>query len=74
MRDNTRKREYFPRLGGIFVAVPGVAALFTDVSQPFWVIVKVLLIVATFGFAVASLVGVAVVRYRRSSAAEDGSP
>lgn len=56
-------------LGGF---VSGLFAQFIDVSQPFWVVLKVGLLIATFGFAAANLIGLAVVRNRRSSRNGDG--
>ena len=56
------------------VAVPGIAALLTDVSQPFWIGVKVILVVATFGFAAANLVGLAVTKLRGSAGGKNVRP
>lgn len=71
-----KNRLRFPAISGVFAGlIPGLVALSFDVSHPFWVTVKVVLIVVTFGVAAANLIGLAVVRYRRSSGAADkGSP
>lgn len=70
-----RKWLPFPTIAGVFAGlIPGVSAVFTDVSQPFWVTVKVILLVLAFGFAAANLIGLAVVSYRRSHGADKGSP
>lgn len=70
-----RKWLAFPTIPGIFAGlIPGVSAAFTEVSQPFWVTVKVILLLLAFGFAAANLVGLAVVRYRRPHGADKGSP
>jgi hypothetical protein len=62
-----RKWLPFPTIVGVFAGlIPGVSAVFTDVSQPFWVAVKVILLVLAFGFAAANLIGLAVGTYRRS--------
>lgn len=70
-----RKWLPFPTIPGVFAGlIPGVSGVFTEVSQPFWVMVKVITLLLAFGFAAANLVGLAVVRYRRSRGADRGIP
>lgn len=70
-----RKWLPFPTIAGVFAGlIPGISAVFTDVSQPFWVAVKVIVLVFAFGFAAANLIGLAVVSYRRSRRTDKGSP
>lgn len=55
----------FPDVGGVVVGlVTGTAALFTPVSTPGWVTFKIVLVVATFGFAAANLIGLLIKRRR----------
>lgn len=59
------KRDGFPQWrassGGM---IPGLVALFNNVSSPLWITFNVIVIVAAFGFAAANLAGLAVNRYR----------
>ena len=66
------KLEFPTVLGFVGGAITGISAVFNDVSQPFWVALKVAVIVASFGFAAANLIGLVVVRNRRSSRGRDG--
>lgn len=75
MRDKPIKRRFFPAIEGVFAGlIPGVFTLFLDVHEPFWVTFKVVLLVVAFGIAAANLIGLAVVKFRRSSGAKRGSP
>lgn len=75
VRNKPGKRLPFPTISGLFAGlIPGVSGVFTDVTQPFWVIVKVIVLVLAFGFAAANLIGLAVVWYRRTSGPDKGSP
>lgn len=74
-RGKSQKWLPFPTIAGVFAGlIPGVSAVFTDVSQPFWVVVKAILLVVAFGFAAANLIGLAVVKYRRSSGQDKSRP
>ena len=60
------KRGWFPSVAGVIGGVvPGLAALFNNVSSPFWVTWNVFVIVVAFGFAAANFVGLIVKWYRR---------
>lgn len=65
----------FPTAGGVIAGlIPGLFALFTDVSQPFWVTLKIVLVVVAFGIAAANLIGLVIVRLRRSTKPDKPSP
>lgn len=67
------KERGFPSIAGIVVGlVTGTVALFTPVSQPFWVTFKVVLVVLTIGYAAANLVGLLVLKYRQSPEDREG--
>ncbi|MFE4227303.1 hypothetical protein ACFRJ8_05400 [Arthrobacter sp. NPDC056886] len=67
-RDKPAEKRFFPSVGGVVAGlVPGIFALFTDVSQPFWIFFKVILVAAALGFAAANMIGLAVVKHRRST-------
>lgn len=67
-KNRPRRWLPFPAVSGVLAGlIPGVSALFMDVSQPFWVSVKVAIIAVAFSIAAANLIGLAVVWYRRSS-------
>jgi hypothetical protein len=73
-RDKSVKRRSFPTIPGIFVGlITGAVALFNEFSEPFWITFNAVLIVVAFGFAAANLVGLVVLKYRRSSGAEKSS-
>jgi hypothetical protein len=72
-RERSGKAARFPSVAGVFAGlIPGVFALFNNVSAPFWVTFNLILIVVAFGFAAANLIGLAVVRSRRSSPPGNG--
>jgi hypothetical protein len=65
------KRRELPSIAGIVGGlIPGVAALFNEFSSPFWITFNVVVIVLAFGFATANLIGLVVLKYRRSSGTE----
>ncbi|MBT2537489.1 hypothetical protein [Arthrobacter sp. ISL-69] len=69
------KRRSFPSISGVFLGlIFGVLALFTEHTSPFWITFNIILIVVTFGFAAANVIGLAVVKYRRSSRADQSNP
>jgi uncharacterized membrane protein YdbT with pleckstrin-like domain len=73
VREKRGKRRFFPSWGGVFAGlIPGVFSLFHNFSTPFWVTYNLILIVVAFGFAAANLIGLAVVRSRRSSPPGNG--
>lgn len=73
MRDMRITKLEFPTvLGFVGGVITGTSAVFNDAYQPFWVALKVTIIVASFGFAAANLIGLVVVRHRRSSRGGDG--
>lgn len=73
VREKRVKRRFFPSLDGVFAGlIPGVFALFNNVSEPFWVTFNLILIVVALGFAAANLIGLVIVRNRRSAPPENG--
>ncbi|RAX15741.1 hypothetical protein DC347_16315 [Pseudarthrobacter sp. AG30] len=68
MKTSQEKKHWFPSVAGIIGGlIPGVAALFNQFSSPFWITLNIVVIVLAFGFVVANVIGLAVVRYRKSS-------
>lgn len=68
VKTGPEKRRWFPSIAGIFAGlIPGVAALFNELSSPFWITLNIVVIVSALGFAAANLIGLAVVWYRRPS-------
>jgi hypothetical protein len=62
------KERWFPSIAGIFAGlIPGVVALFNEVSSPFWITFNTIVIVVALGFAAANLIGLVIVMYRRRS-------
>lgn len=62
------KKFWFPSVAGVLGGlVPGVVALFNQVSSPFWITFNIVVIVLALGFASANAIGLAVIRYRHSS-------
>ncbi len=71
----TLKRRSFPSIRGVFLGlILGVAALFTEHTSPFWMTFNVILIVVTFGFAAANLIGLAAGKHGKSSEADQMNP
>jgi hypothetical protein len=69
------RRRSFPSISGVFLGlILGVLALFTEHTSPFWITFNVILMVMTFGFATANVIGLAVVKYRRSLRADQSNP
>lgn len=74
-RGKFRKWLGFPSVSGIFAGlIPGVVALFSEVSQPFWVMFKIIFLTVAFGLAAANLIGLAVIKYRSSSGQDKSRP
>ncbi|GAB5079155.1 hypothetical protein [Arthrobacter sp. AD-310] len=62
------KKSWFPSVAGVIGGVvPGVVALFNQVSSPFWITFNIVVIVVALGFAAANAIGLAVIKYRSSS-------
>ncbi|MDQ0867429.1 hypothetical protein QF036_005080 [Arthrobacter globiformis] len=75
LSNRTLKRRSFPSISGLFLGLfLGVTALLTEHTSPFWITFNVILIVVMFGFAAANLIGLVVVRYRKSSEADQLNP
>jgi F0F1-type ATP synthase assembly protein I len=75
MNDKPVKRRFFPSLSGVFLGlILGVLAIFTEHTSPFWITFNSILIVVMLGFAAANVIGLAVVKYRRSSKAHQSTP
>lgn len=69
------RRRSFPSIRGVFLGIIlGVLALFTEHSSPFWVTFNLILLVMTFGFAAANVIGLAVVKHRGSVRADESNP
>jgi hypothetical protein len=68
MKDGAAKRRWFPSVLGVFGGlIPGVSAMFNELSSPFWITFNIVVIVVALGFAAANLIGLAIVKYRGSS-------
>ena len=73
MSPRTFFKNDFPRVWyAVLGTALGASALFNPASQPGWVAIKVVLIVFCFGFAIANVVGLLVLRRRRSRRHENG--
>jgi predicted signal transduction protein with EAL and GGDEF domain len=74
MPKRTFLRNDFPRVTYVVLgALIGTNALFNPVSQPVWVTLNVLVIVVSYGLAIANAVGL-VLRRRRRTHTVDESP
>lgn len=65
------KKRSFPSVSGVFLGLLlGAVTLVTEHTSPIWITFNVILGVITFGFAAANIVGLAVVKHRRSPRAD----
>ncbi len=65
------KKRSFPSMSGVFLGLMlGVVALITEHTSPFWITFDAIISVMTFGFAAANIVGLAVIKHRRSPRAD----
>jgi hypothetical protein len=78
MIDKSSKRfpqkRFFPSMGGVILGlIFGVSALLnlTEHTSPFWIPFDVILCVMTFGLAAANIVGLVVVKHRKSPRTRD---